>query len=47
MQKLTASDGKASANFGRSVAISDDFAVVGAYKDDNVNGDQAGAVYGN
>ena len=45
VQKLTASDGTASAHFGRSVAISDDFAVVGAYQDDNVNGDEAGAVY--
>jgi len=43
-QKLTASDGEASDNFGRSVSISGDTAIVGAIGDDD-KGDSAGAAY--
>jgi RHS repeat-associated protein len=42
--KLTASDGAASDFFGRSVAISGDTAVVGAYRDDD-NGSDSGSAY--
>ncbi len=44
-QKLTASDGEEFANFGAHVAMSADWLVVGAFADDNSNGDDAGAVY--
>ena len=43
--KLTASDGEADDNFGRSVSISGNIAIVGAYHDDNENGDYAGSAY--
>jgi hypothetical protein len=43
--KLTASDGRAADLFGISVSINADYAIVGAYKDDNNNGVDAGAVY--
>jgi hypothetical protein len=42
--KLTASDGEAGQQFGFDVAISDDYAVVGAWRDSDKGGD-AGAVY--
>ena len=42
--KLTASDGAESDNFGRSVAISGDYAIIGAFQDDD-NGSDSGAVY--
>jgi len=37
-QKLTASDGAARDNFGKSVSISGDYAIVGAYGDDGEKG---------
>ena len=43
-QKLLASDGEIIDHFGRDVAISGDFALVGANQDDD-NGENAGAVY--
>ena len=43
-QKLTASDGAEFANFGISVAISGDTAVIGASSDDD-NGSSSGSVY--
>jgi hypothetical protein len=43
-QKLTASDGSAGAQFGRSVAIQGDTIVVGAYLDDN-NDSNTGSAY--
>lgn len=42
---LTASDGVGCDNFGWSVSIDGDRAVVGAYLDDNVRGVDAGSVY--
>ena len=42
--KLVASDGAASDYFGLSVSISGDFAIVGAYQDDD-NGDNSGSAY--
>ncbi len=42
--KLLASDGAAGDYFGRSVSISGDYAVVGAYKDD-ANGTDSGSAY--
>ena len=42
--KITASDGAAADEFGRSVSISGDYAVVGAYLDDD-NGTNAGSAY--
>ncbi|MFC2041905.1 FG-GAP repeat protein, partial [Chloroflexota bacterium] len=42
--KLTASDGSEEDSFGRSVAISGDTAVVGAYRDDD-NGSDSGSAY--
>jgi len=42
--KLTASDAHEDQRFGRSVAISGSYAVVGAYRDDE-KGEKAGAVY--
>jgi len=44
LHKLTAEDAAAGDYFGYSVAISGDFALVGAYKDDDV-GDKSGAAY--
>jgi hypothetical protein len=43
-QMLTASDSAASDHFGNSVAISDDYAIVGAPDDDN-NGTNSGCMY--
>ena len=42
--KLTASDGEAGDEFGISVAVDDDTAVIGANKDDD-NGDDSGSAY--
>jgi len=42
--KITASDGATHDNFGYSVSISGDLAIVGAYND-NDNGDESGSVY--
>ena len=42
---LTASDGDAGNEFGYSVAIDGDTLVVGAYKDNNANGDRSGSTY--
>ncbi len=44
VKKLTASDAQEGDNFGWSVAISGDTAIVGAYRED-AGGDQAGAAY--
>jgi uncharacterized repeat protein (TIGR01451 family) len=44
-QKLTASDAAASDNFGRSVSVSGDTAMVGAYLDDTTGGTDAGSAY--
>ena len=44
-QKLTASDAAADDFFGRSVAISGDSVVVGAYKDDDSGATDSGSVY--
>ena len=43
--KLTASDGGQSDNFGISVSVHDDLAVVGAYYDDGGNGSNSGSAY--
>ncbi|HVE72727.1 MAG TPA: Ig-like domain-containing protein [Thermoanaerobaculia bacterium] len=43
--QLFASDGAASDQFGNSVAISGDMAVVGAYFDDNAGGSNAGSAF--
>jgi hypothetical protein len=43
--KLLASDGAAADEFGSSVAVSGDVAVVGAHYDDNENGGSAGSAY--
>ncbi len=43
--KLIPEDGEANDNFGVSVALENGTAVVGAYRDDNENGENAGAVY--
>ncbi len=43
--KLLPSDGAAGDWFGRSVAISGDTVLIGAYYDDNENGSDAGAAY--
>ena len=42
--KLTAADGEAGAEFGRSVALSDDTAIIGAARD-NEKGQDSGALY--
>jgi len=42
--KITASDGVAGDNFGSSVSISGDYAIIGAYKDDD-NGSNSGSAY--
>ncbi len=42
--KLTASDGAAHDEFGYSVSISGDYAIIGAYLDDD-NGDDSGSAY--
>ena len=44
IKKLLASDGEADDRFGRSVSISDDHAIVGAYGEDS-NGHNAGVAY--
>ncbi len=44
-QKLTASDGGAVDRLGNAVAISGEFAMVGAYNDDNNGGNDAGSAY--
>ena len=44
IQKLVPSDGEASDNFGYSVSISGDHALIGAYKDDD-NGYSSGSAY--
>jgi len=44
VKKLTASDGAGGDNFGRSVSISEDTAIVGAHWDDD-NGDDSGSAY--
>ena len=44
LHKLTASDGAAGDNFGYSVAISGNYAIVGAYADDD-NGTDSGSAY--
>ena len=43
-QKLTASDGAAGDDFGRSVSISGDYAIIGAYGDDD-KGTNSGSAY--
>ena len=43
--KLTASNGATGDRFGRSVSISGDYAIAGAYFDDNSNGIDAGSAY--
>jgi len=43
--KLTASDGEASDYFGITHSIEGEYAVIGAYRDDNSNGVNAGSVY--
>jgi FG-GAP repeat len=43
-QKLTANDGADNDNFGRSVAVSGDSVVIGAWPDDD-NGDNSGSAY--
>lgn len=43
-QKLVASDGQATDNFGFSVSLSGDFAIIGAWNDDDL-GANAGAAY--
>ena len=43
--KITASDGAASDQFGQSVSISGDYAIVGATVDDNNNGINSGSAY--
>lgn len=42
--KLTAADGEAGAEFGRSVALSDDTVIIGAARDDE-KGEDSGSVY--
>ena len=44
-QKLTASDDAADDRFGMSVSIDGDTAVIGAYADDNDNGNNSGSAY--
>ncbi|MFA5103409.1 MAG: FG-GAP repeat protein, partial [Candidatus Thermoplasmatota archaeon] len=44
-EKLIASDGQPGDYFGISTAIHDDYAAIGAYRDDNDNGIDAGSVY--
>ena len=44
-EKLIASDGEPGDYFGISTAINGDYAAVGAYRDDNDNGIDAGSVY--
>ncbi len=43
--KLTASDGAPGDYFGISTSIYGDYVIVGAYRDDNINGIDAGSVY--
>ena len=44
-QKLTASDKALDDQFGISVSIDGDRALIGAYQDDNVGGGNAGSAY--
>ena len=43
--KRTASDGAAADRFGRSVSISGDYAVIGAYYNDDDDGNRSGSAY--
>ena len=43
--KLTTSDAERSDNFGWSASIDGDYALIGAYRDDNSNGTYAGSAY--
>ena len=43
--KLTPSDGGSTDRFGRSVAIYENYAAIGAWRDDNERGSDVGAVY--
>lgn len=43
--KLVASDGEPGDYFGISTSINGQYAIIGAYRDDNINGIDAGAVY--
>jgi len=43
-EKYTADDGAANDEFGNSVAISGDYAIVGAHQDDD-QGDNSGSAY--
>ena len=43
--KLDPADGDSYDSFGRSVAVNGDTLVVGAYKDEDSNGDAAGSAY--
>lgn len=45
IQKLLPSDGAADDNFGWVVSISDFTIIIGAYHDDNENGEEAGSAY--
>eukprot|EP01084_Bolivina_argentea_P047682 87886_1 len=45
VRKLIASDGAAGDQFGMSVSIAPPFALIGAYRDDNSNGIDAGSAY--
>ncbi|NEQ41635.1 MAG: hypothetical protein F6K40_37765 [Okeania sp. SIO3I5] len=45
LHKLTAPDGSVEDYFGYSVAISDNTALIGSYKDDNNNGENHGSAY--
>ena len=45
LHKLTASDGAASDQFGNSVAISSNYAIIGAFVDDDPNGSNSGSAY--
>ena len=44
VKKITAADGAAGDNFGLSVSLSGDLAIVGAYSDDD-NGEDSGSAY--
>eukprot|EP01084_Bolivina_argentea_P074298 134800_1 len=45
MQKLLANDGSDDDYFGLSVSIAPPFAIIGAWGDDNSNGNTAGSAY--
>ena len=44
-EKLIASDGEPGDYFGVSTSMSGDYALIGAYRDDNINGIDAGSAY--